>query len=61
MRQWPGKDAVQALAAWWMAATLVEEHPYTESELYAVIASMCAARDATPNPRPLLAPRARPC
>lgn len=42
LKQWPGKDAVQALATWWMAATLVEGHRYTEPELYAVVGSLCA-------------------
>jgi hypothetical protein len=42
IRQWPGKGAVQALAAWWAAATLAEEHAYTEPELYAVIGSLSA-------------------
>ena len=36
LKQWPGKDAVQALAVWWMAAALCEGHQYTEPELYAV-------------------------
>ena len=42
LKQWPGKDALQALAVWWMAATLCEGHRYTEPELYAVISSLCA-------------------
>lgn len=42
LKQWPGKDAVQALAVWWMAATLCDDHRYTEPELYAVISSHCA-------------------
>lgn len=42
LKQWPGKDAVQALAVWWMAALLVEGHRYTEPELYAIISSCCA-------------------
>ena len=25
LKQWPGKDGVQALAAWWIASTLVDE------------------------------------
>ena len=33
LKQWPGKDALQALAAWWMAATLCEDHRYTEPDL----------------------------
>jgi hypothetical protein len=32
LKQWPGKDALQALAAWWVAATLCEDHRYTEPE-----------------------------
>ena len=46
LKQWPGKDAVQALAAWWFASRLVEGHRYTEPELYAVIESMCSKRSA---------------
>ena len=42
LKQWPGKDAVQALAAWWIAATLCEAHTYTEPELYAAIEELCA-------------------
>lgn len=42
LKQWPGKDAVQVLAVWWMAATLCDDHRYTEPELYAVISSHCA-------------------
>ena len=41
LKQWPGKDAVQALATWWLAAVLVEEHSYTEPELYCVIERCC--------------------
>ena len=42
LKQWPGKDAVQTLAVWWMSATLCDDHRYTEPELYAVISSHCA-------------------
>lgn len=42
LRQWPGKDAVQALAALWFGSFLVEEHAYSEPELYALISSVCA-------------------
>ena len=42
LKQWPGKDALQALAVWWMAATLVEGFAYTEPQLYGVIGSLCA-------------------
>ena len=42
LKAWPGKDAVQAMAAWWLAARLVEAHAYTEPELYAVIEAECA-------------------
>lgn len=42
LKQWPGKDAVQALAVWWIAALLVEGHRYTEAELYALIERCCA-------------------
>jgi len=42
LKQWPGKDAVQALAVWWMAATLCDGHAYTEPELYAAIENLCA-------------------
>ena len=41
LKAWPGKDAVQALAAWWLAALLVADHGYTEPELYAVIEAEC--------------------
>jgi len=37
LRAWPGKDAVQAQAAWWLASELAEGHMYTEPELYALI------------------------
>ena len=42
LKQWPGKDAVQALAAWWVSALLVEGHRYTEPELYALIERCCS-------------------
>ena len=42
LKAWPGKDALQAMAAWWLAALLVEGHRYTEPELYAVIESECS-------------------
>lgn len=42
LKAWPGKDAVQAMAAWWLAARLVDAHAYTECELYAVIEAECA-------------------
>jgi len=44
LKQWPGKDAVQALAAWWIASTLVEAdgHTYTEPELYSIFEELCA-------------------
>ena len=32
LKQWPSKDAVQALAAWWIAATLCDEHRSMEPE-----------------------------
>ncbi|KAL3892736.1 MAG: hypothetical protein SGPRY_014837, partial [Prymnesium sp.] len=41
LRQWPGKDGMQSMAAWWLAAKLVEAHAYTEPELYAIIQSEC--------------------
>ena len=44
LKQWPGKDAVQALAVWWLAARLVDGHCYTEPELYAVIEAHCVMR-----------------
>ena len=42
LKQWPGKDAVQALAVWWIAALLRDDHRYTEPELYSIIESCCA-------------------
>ena len=43
LRQWPGKDTVQALAAWWICGTLVESegHAYTEPELYSTFEELC--------------------
>ena len=41
-RPQPELPAEQALAVWWMVATLCEDHRYTEPELYALISSMCA-------------------
>ena len=42
LKTWPGKDAMQAMAVWYMAATLVEGHEYTEPELSCVMSSLCA-------------------
>lgn len=46
IKQWPAKDAVQALAVWWIASALVDDHRYTEPELYAVIESLSLKRCA---------------
>lgn len=42
LKGWPGKDGVQAMAAWWLAALLVDAHAYTEPELYASVEAECA-------------------
>ena len=42
LKTWPGKDAMQAMAVWYMAATLIEGHEYTEPELSCVMSSLCA-------------------
>ena len=42
LKQWPGKDAVQGLAVFWMAALLDAEYKYTEPELYALIGDLSA-------------------
>ena len=42
LKTWPGKDAMQTMAVWYMAATLVEGHEYTEPELSCVMSSLCA-------------------
>ena len=48
-RPQPELPAEQALAVWWMVATLCEDHRYTEPELH-----------ASPRPRPLPRPSRRP-
>ena len=42
LKTWPGKDAMQTMAVWYMAATLIEGHEYTEPELSCVMSSLCA-------------------
>ena len=50
-RPQPELPAEQALAVWWMVATLCEDHRYTEPELHA---------SPRPRPRPRPSPRPKP-